>query len=161
MTKTILQKSVKIRFQDCDILGHLYNSRYIDYLLNVREEVILDTLGFNLYSHSFTSRKGWVVGSHEIHYAEPSRILETVTCESRIIDFKSRTSLVEMLMFNEERTRLKCMMWTHFVYFDLDSKKSIAHDAEILDMFQVNHHSRENVTDFKLRIHELKDSLKY
>ncbi|MDQ4139507.1 MAG: thioesterase [Bacteroidota bacterium] len=27
-----------VRFQDCDVLGHLNNVRYFDYFLNTREE---------------------------------------------------------------------------------------------------------------------------
>ena len=36
----------KIRFIDCDPIGHLNNSKYLDYMLNAREDHVEDYYGF-------------------------------------------------------------------------------------------------------------------
>ena len=40
LEKTIESK-VKIRFPDCDPFNHLNNSKYIDYIINAREDHLL------------------------------------------------------------------------------------------------------------------------
>ena len=37
----------KIRFNDCDMFGHLNNSRYLDYLINAREDHLKDYYSFD------------------------------------------------------------------------------------------------------------------
>ena len=37
----------KIRFNDCDMFGHLNNARYIDYLINARQDHLKDEYNFD------------------------------------------------------------------------------------------------------------------
>ena len=49
----------KIRFTDCDMFGHLNNSRYLDYLINAREDHLKDfyNFDFNQYYRNPRYRK--------------------------------------------------------------------------------------------------------
>jgi acyl-CoA thioester hydrolase len=56
----ILQSTVKVRFQDCDPFNHLYNTRYLDYFLNSREDQLLDAYNLDAFSGTMdTGRFGW------------------------------------------------------------------------------------------------------
>ena len=37
---------VKIRFSDCDPIGHLNNVKYLEYMLNAREDHVEEFYGF-------------------------------------------------------------------------------------------------------------------
>lgn len=39
------KSTAKIRFIDCDPIGHLNNSKYLDYMLNAREDHVEDSTG--------------------------------------------------------------------------------------------------------------------
>ena len=38
--------TVKIRFSDCDPIGHLNNVKYLEYMLNAREDHVEEFYGF-------------------------------------------------------------------------------------------------------------------
>ncbi len=101
-----LQSTYRVRFNDCDPLGHLNNARYIDYMLNARE----DHLG-EFYQSSLPQfhRQGlaWVVKTHEIQYIRPAFYNEKVTIVSRLVELTDTYLLVEMLMFDEKQQALK------------------------------------------------------
>jgi acyl-CoA thioesterase FadM len=53
-----------VRFSDCDPMGHLNNARYIDYMLNAREDHLKQAYQINLLEYNmcvllFTTR--WYV----------------------------------------------------------------------------------------------------
>ena len=71
-----------IRFNDCDPFGHLNNSKYIDYMLNAREDHLSQF--HNIELDQFR-RQGfaWVVSSHEIQYLRPAAYNERNVCSNR------------------------------------------------------------------------------
>ena len=56
--------------------------------------------------------------------------------ESQIIWFGKYDLIVELRMWNHERTELKAIMWSNFVHFNLISQKKEAHSDEIMDLFE-------------------------
>jgi acyl-CoA thioesterase FadM len=59
-----------VRFSDCDPLGHLNNSRYLDYLLNAREDHLWTAYGMEIRQW-IRQGLGFVVSQHEIRYLRP------------------------------------------------------------------------------------------
>ena len=60
----ILESKTKVRFQDCDPFNHLNNAKYIDYLINAREDQLIEKFDLDIYKIAFTEGVGWVTGSN-------------------------------------------------------------------------------------------------
>ena len=150
----ILESKVRVRFQDCDPFNHLNNSSYIDYFFNAREDQLQKDYGIDIYRHAKGTGKGWVVVSNQISYFKPALLIETVTVESQVINFSQRSIQVEMRMFNEEKTELKAVMWSKFVYFDIKSQKGAEHSEEFMNLFGEAHAPIEAKT-FEERMHNI------
>lgn len=134
MTK-ILESKIRVRFQDCDPFNHLNNSSYIDYFFNAREDQLLKDYDIDIYRHAQKTGRGWVVVSNQISYMKPALLTETVTIESQIINFSSRSLQVELRMFDEDKTHLKAVMWSKFVYFDIRQQKGAEHSDDFMKLF--------------------------
>jgi acyl-CoA thioester hydrolase len=128
-----LQSTYRVRFNDCDPLGHLNNARYIDYLLNAREDHLREF--YNLSLPQF-HRQGlaWVVKTHDIQYIRPAYYNEQVTIVSRLIDLTDTYLLVEMLMFDEKQQGLKAVLWTNFTCIDPQTGKRKNHTPEFMEL---------------------------
>ncbi|HYF30727.1 MAG TPA: acyl-CoA thioesterase [Chitinophagaceae bacterium] len=127
----LLETSYTIRFNDCDPFGHLNNSRYIDYMLNAREDHLkqfhqlsLDTF----YKQGF----GWVVTGHEIFFLRPANYNETVVIQSDLLEVDDPHLLVEMRMLDETRTTLKAILWTRFASVNIKTGRKENHTEEFL-----------------------------
>ncbi|WP_207511156.1 acyl-CoA thioesterase [Longitalea luteola] len=121
-----------IRFNDCDPMGHLNNARYIDYMLNAREDHLKQAYQITLAEYH---KQGiaWVVRRHDIQYLRPAFYNEIVCIESRLIELGESHVLVEMLMFDEKQTTLKAIMWTNFTSIDVKTGRRKEHPAAFMD----------------------------
>lgn len=45
----ILESQSLVRFQDCDPFNHLNNAAYLNYLVNAREDQLIEAYGINIY----------------------------------------------------------------------------------------------------------------
>ena len=133
--KNIVQSSVKIRFQDCDPFNHLYNTRYLDYFLNAREDQLLEFYGLNVFQRLAEGGQIWVVSENQVCYLRPASMQETVLIESQLIQATSRSLLVEMRMWDENKSILKSILWTNFIYFNIRTQKPEPHPAELSRLF--------------------------
>ncbi len=132
----ILESKTKIRFQDCDPFNHLNNASYFNYLINAREDQIIEHYDLDIYKHGKETGKSWVVSSHQIAYLKPAVLMETVTIETQLIDYSTKTLTVELRMWNEAKTKLKAIMWSSFTYFNLLKLSSDQHSDELLNLFE-------------------------
>jgi acyl-CoA thioester hydrolase len=132
----ILESKTKVRFQDCDPFNHLNNAKYIDYLINAREDQLIEKFDLDIYKIAFTEGVGWVTGSNQISYLRPALTMEVVTIQSQLIRYTTKSILVELRMFNEDKTELKCIMWYKFVHLDMKTKRSIEYSKKYIDLFE-------------------------
>ena len=109
----------QIRYQDCDPLAHLNNGRYIDYFMNAREDHLREYYDLDIYELSKNAGYGWVVMQNQIAYLKPANLNEKVVLESMLIHFDTFTVIVEMKMWNEDRTQLKAVFWSKLVAIDI------------------------------------------
>lgn len=145
----------KVRFNDCDPLGHLNNSKYIDYMLNAREDHLKEFHDIELI-HFHQKGKGWVVGNHEIHYMKPAFYNEEICIASRLIEFTESTLLVELLMYDKEMEKLKCIMWTRFISINTKTGKKEEHSPDFMEIAGSFHDNSVNIkTGILTRIQEL------
>src|SRR5688500_10352699 len=136
--KTPLVKSPEstyvIRFQDCDPLGHLNNVRYLDIFLNAREEQALQNYALDLMQLLKQHRTAWVVTNHQIAYIRPADHGKTVHIQTRIIHFDNSTVVIESIMLNESRTKLKSVLWSTYRYISMETGKPTDHSDDIMDL---------------------------
>lgn len=120
-----------VRFNDCDPFGHLNNSKYIDYLLNAREDHLSQfhqiELG-NFHKRGF----GWVVTTHEIQYIRPAAYNEKICIQSDLIEAGESYLLVEMRMYDESATTLKAILWTKFTCVNIKTGKKERHPDDFM-----------------------------
>ncbi len=121
-----------VRFTDCDLFGHLNNGRYIDYLLNAREDHLKTEYSLDL-TDFYKQGVSWLVAGHEISYIRPAAYNEVVSIKSALIKAEPGSLLVEMLMMDENHTHLKSLMWTKFIHVNVKTGKRENHTASFMD----------------------------
>ncbi|MBA3673835.1 MAG: acyl-CoA thioesterase [Chitinophagaceae bacterium] len=122
----------KIRFSDCDLFGHLNNARYLDYFLNAREDHLKDAYNVDL-SQFYKQGFSWVVGSHDIRYIKPANYQEKVLIQTALLKVTEDLLLVEMVMSNEEKTKIKAVLWTRFVPVNVKTGQRQDHPAAFME----------------------------
>ena len=158
---TSLEKRPKttynVRFQDCDPMGHLNNSRYIDYVLNAREDH-LETY-YEMRLRDFIAKGyGWVVSNHEIFYLKPAVYNEKVKIQTSVIDLGNDSIIVEGLIMNEEETHCKALVWTRYVYVNIKTGKRENYERDLQDFFTNIKNEGVNIHEgIKLRLKQLFD----
>ncbi len=155
MSKILLPESrSRIRFKDCDPLGHLYNTRFLDYCLEAREDHILEHYDLDLERYASTYGHAWVVIHHEVAYFAEARRNEFVRIRSAMIHYDQKKIINEYQMWDDQGIQLKFLMWTGFLHIDLSRKKAVNHGEEILKMLTDVHLDLDQKT-FKERINFL------
>lgn len=133
--KKLVESKTKVRFQDCDPFNHLNNRSYLDYFMNHREDMLLETYDLDIYKMARTIGKSWVVASNQIAYLKPAFLMETVVMQSQLIYFDKSSLKVEMRMYNADKSKLKAVLWSTFVHFNLLNQKREIHDDELMQFF--------------------------
>lgn len=125
----------KIRFSDCDSFKHLHNSGYIDYLLNAREDHLLQYHDISM-TGLYEKGSGWMVNKHEITYLAPANYNEAVCIHSDLIKLTDDTLLVEMGMWDESQKKLKALLWTKFIHINMQTGRRDKHPDWFVQLAQ-------------------------
>ncbi len=131
----VLKSTTKIRFQDCDPFNHLNNANYINYMINAREDQVLEHYNLDIFKMARTSGKSWVASRNQIAYLKPAFLMETVLIESQLIRYTDSELHAELRMWDATRSQLKAVLWSTFVHFDLLKQKRANHNEELLELF--------------------------
>ncbi|MCA6362906.1 MAG: acyl-CoA thioesterase [Bacteroidetes bacterium] len=121
----------KIRFHDCDMFGHLNNARFIDYMINARQEHLVEAYGFNIHDF-YRKQLGWVISTHEIAYLRPAVFDERVIIESQLLHLGKDHLCVEIAMLNEERSHYKSILRSRLTFINLKTGKKELHPEEFM-----------------------------
>lgn len=126
---------VKIRFIDCDPIGHLNNSKYLDYMLNAREDHVEDNYGFTYEEIIKKTGSIWVTIQNEIAYLKEVRYNKTVEITSKIIEISERTATVELVMKNTDSGKIHAVLWTTVIFFNLKTRKTDTLPEDLKNLF--------------------------
>lgn len=126
----------RVRFMDCDPIGHLSNIRYFDYMLDAREDHCLENYQIDNFAQSKKTGRLWVALQNQIAYIKEVKFNQFVNISSKIIKFTDRTNTVEILMYNENKTVIHAVLWTTLIYFNLTTRKSEDQPEDFLNLFQ-------------------------
>ncbi len=155
------ESRARVRFGDCDPLGHLHHSRYLDLLLDARLDHLRRDYGLDPMARAETHGSTWVVASHRIAYLAPARPDEEVVVRSRLLAHSEVLLRVEMVMA-DARGRAKAILWTDFAHVAVATGKPVPHDAEVRALLAsvVAPPATGEGADFEARVRELRgDSL--
>ena len=155
-----LQSTVKIRFQDCDPFNHLNNAAYLNYFVNAREDQILEQYGIDIYEMASTIGVSWVVGSNQIAYINPAVLMEEVIIESQLLNFDETSLFIELKMWNKDKTKIKAIMWSSIVHFNLMKQKREIHSEELMKLFKSVQNPIETSV-FETRVNYFKKNYKF
>lgn len=139
MTTATLPKELEsqslVRFPDCDPFNHLNNSRYIDYIINAREDQLMSYYDFDVYKLAKEQGLSWVVAQTQIAYLAPAELMEIVTIQTRLMAYTDKALMVEAVMWNEAKTQVKAVMWTRLVHYNLRTRSGHKHSEELTQFF--------------------------
>lgn len=121
-----LKTFYNIRFSDSDSFKHLNNSRYVDYMLNAREDHLKEFHDISM-TYLYSKGSGWMVNKHEIIYLNPANYGEQVCIKSELLKYSDDSLFVEMTMWNEQETHIKAILWTKFIHINLLTGKRDNH----------------------------------
>ena len=146
-----LSTTVKVRFSDCDPIGHLNNVKYLEYMLNAREDHVESGYGFTYEEYTKKTGCTWVTVQNEIAYLKEVRYNSKVQISSKTIEIGDRLSKVEILMKSEDGKTIHSILWLTVIYFDMKTRKAATHPEETKALFQKFLVNLEE-TDFQSRV---------
>ena len=147
--------SVKVRFSDCDPIGHLNNVKYLEYMLNAREDHVEQFYGFTYEQYTKKTGCTWIAIQNEIAYLKEVRYNARVVISSKTIDIRDRVSKVEILMKSEDESIVHAVLWITVIYFNMKTRRSAVHPAETRKLFEKFHVEIEQ-KDFQSRTEYLR-----
>jgi len=126
--------TVKIRFADCDPIGHLNNVKYLEYMLNAREDHVEQNYGFTYEQYTRETGCTWVTIQNEIAYLKEVRYNSTVEITSKTIAVNNMTSVVELVM-KDENGIVHAVFWLTVIYFNMKTRRAEMMSDESLEKF--------------------------
>ncbi|KQR94971.1 thioesterase [Chryseobacterium sp. Leaf180] len=154
MEKEVATK-VKVRFSDCDPIGHLNNVKYLDYMFNAREDHVETYYGFTYEEYRERTGCTWIAIQNEIAYLREVRYNTQVIISSKTIEIQDRTSKVEILMKSLDEKTIHAVLWVTVIYFNVNTRRSEVHPQDIKDAFGQFYISLEQ-KDFQSRVKYLR-----
>lgn len=130
-----LSSVVKVRFSDCDPIGHLNNVKYLEYMLNAREDHVEKGYGFTYEEYTRKTGCTWITVQNEIAYLKEVRYNAKVIITSKTIEIGDRLSKVEIIMKSEDGKTIHSVLWLTVIYFDLKTRKSLPHPEDTKKLF--------------------------
>lgn len=150
------ESTLKIRFPDCDPFNHLNNSKYIDYMINAREDQLAAHYNFDIYTLAREKQLSWVVAQNQIAYLTPAVLMETVSIQTRLLSYEDKSLVFEALMWNENKTSIKALLWSKLVHFNFRTQKSEVHAADLTELFKQVVNPVSGASTFEERLKGLK-----
>jgi acyl-CoA thioester hydrolase len=126
----------RVHFQDCDMLGHLNNARYLDYFLNAREDQVAEHYALNMGQLAQDQQAAWVVTKHQISYLKPARQGVLVRIRTQIVHFDNSNLVVEMQMRTADGLRLLALLWAEMVFVRLPAGTRLDHSDALMDLLE-------------------------
>ena len=107
----------------------------MNYFFNHRNDEVRARYDIDVYKMAKKTGKSWVSSMNQIAYLTPAVTNEIVTIQSQLIAYTDTELLVEMRMYDENKTQLKAVFWASLVYFNFLRKKREIHDKKLSDLF--------------------------
>lgn len=112
--------SLKLRFSDFDLIGHLNNAKYQTFLEEARIHYFREVIGANTSNWKFNS----VVSTITINFIKPIEYGDEITLYTRFHNFNAKTHEVQNLFIRTRNNtdEIVCQANTLMACFDYDTK---------------------------------------
>ena len=157
--KNEISSRAKVRFADCDPIGHLNNVKYLEYMLNAREDHVEEFYGFTYEDYAKRTGCTWIMVQNEIAYLKEVRANTKVVISSKTIATNDRISKVEILMKSDDEKTIHAVLWITVIYFNMKTRKSEVLPKDIKDLF-LKYLVELDQNDFSSRANYLRQSNK-
>jgi len=131
-----ISTTAKIRFSDCDPIGHLNNVKYLEYMLNAREDHVEEFYGFTYEEYLKKTGCTWIAIQNEIAYLKEVRANTKVQISSKTIEIQDRISKVEILMKSMDGKIIYAVLWITVIYFNMKTRQSELQPEETKNLFR-------------------------
>ena len=128
------ETTYRVHFQDCDMLGHLNNARYLDYFLNAREDHTTEHYALNMGELAREQHAAWVITKHHISYLKPAKQGVKVRVLSQLIHFDNSNLVLEMQMRSEDGARLLALLWSEMTNEAMPAGTRTDHANAMMDL---------------------------
>ena len=122
LAENILKSRKRVAFSDCDPFGMLYNTRYLDYVLDARDDHMLDRFGVDILKPMRSGAP--VIVGHQVSYFEPARAHEEVLVSTCTLDLTPTSLILEGVITSGDERRIKYHQWTSLRMLDLKSGRA-------------------------------------
>lgn len=154
-----LSSEVRIRFSDCDPVGHLNNVKYLEYMLNAREDHVLDNYGFTYEEYMRETGCTWIATQNEIAYLREVKYTQSVLITSKTIEIGSKVSKIEILMKSKDEKTIYAVLWVSIIYFNVRTRKAENQPEDVKERF-AKYHTVLEQKDFNSRVQYLRQQNK-
>lgn len=103
-------------------------------MLNAREDHVEQFYGFTYEQYTRETGYTWVTIQNEIAYLKEVRYNSTVEITSKTIAINEMTSVVELLMKDQNGT-VHAVFWLTVIYFNMKTRRAEMMSAESLENF--------------------------
>jgi len=150
-----VESKVQVRFPDCDPFNHLNNSKYIDYIINAREDHLMQYYDLDIHKIIRETGLAWVVAQNQISYLYPADVTETIVIQTRLIHYTDKALNVEAIVWNHDKTHIKAVMWSKLIHYNLQLKKSHLHSEVFMQFFSDICYPLTHEVNFEERVKQL------
>ena len=149
----------KVRFSDCDPIGHLNNIKYLEYMLNAREDYVESFFGFNFEEYLKKTGCTWITVQNEIAYLKEVRANKKVQISNKTIAVSDRMVTVELVMSSEDGSIVHSVLWITVIYFNMKTRRSEIQPEEVQNLFHKDFEDLGGIT-FNERVQFLRNQNK-
>lgn len=154
-----ISSPIKVRFSDCDPIGHLNNVKYLEYMLNAREDYVESYFGFNYEEYIKKTGCTWITVQNEIAYLKEVRANNYVKISNKTIAVSDRMVTVELIMSSEDSSVIHSVLWITVIYFNMKTRKSEIQPLEVQKLFHKDFEDLGGIT-FNERVQYLRSQNK-
>ena len=115
-------------------------------------------LDLNIYSYAAQNGLGWVVSKNQIAYLKPAFLMEKVLIDSTLLRLGDKDVFVEMKMWNEQKDKLKSVLWSNFVHINMKTQKPESHSMDLMEIFRPFENPLPAPMSFDERIEQLRNA---
>jgi acyl-CoA thioesterase FadM len=125
---------LRVRMRDCDVHGHLHNTRYVDYVLDARDDQLRSYYGLDLLDFGRRTGLSWFVAMNQVRFYEPVQIGALLRVVTQLTSYDEHRLQVEGRIYGP-REQLCALVWCTFRVVDVRAGLPAEHTAELMTLF--------------------------
>jgi acyl-CoA thioester hydrolase len=130
-----ISTSIKVRFADCDLMGHVNNAKFFTYLEQSRLEYFKNFPELNFLESQKSPELSFILAEISCTFKSPAFLDETLIVKTRTSELKRSSFVMEYEIVEEKTLRLVATARSVQVMFNYREQKSVAIPDSIRERF--------------------------